>query len=74
MRNPTAFRTLTVLFSVERKRYGAYFNRSTEENGNVFLSSTVHCMSVCVSVCLLALKIVNVIHFYGLTKVHTALF
>ena len=30
-------------FTVERKRYGAYFNRSTEENGNVFfLSSTVY--------------------------------
>ena len=35
-------RSFTVERTVERKRYGAYFNRSTEENGNVFLSSTVH--------------------------------
>ena len=40
-------RSFTVERTVERKRYGAYFNRSTEENGNVFLSSTVRtCASV----------------------------
>ena len=43
-------RFLTVLlpyfdrsFTVERKWYGAYFNRSTEENGNVFFVFYCRC-------------------------------